>query len=706
MRTLILITIITITLYIVNLEAQEKILYPQTKKTEQTDTYFGTKVDDPYRWLEETGSAETREWIESQNRVTFGYLEKIPYREKIKERLTEIWDYPKYSSPFKAGEYYFFYKNDGLQNQDVLYIQKGLNGTPEVFLDPNTLSKDGTAALVGTSVSKDKKYIAYSLSLSGSDIREIHVVEIATKKRLADRIEWVKFSNANWYKDGFFYTTYGRVTQGNVLTEKNQFPKVYYHKLGTNQGEDLLVYKDDTNPKRSHYVWSSDDEKYLYMSVNEQGQKGNQLFYRSSLHSREGFIPLVTNMDFNIYPIENFGDKVYFFSNENAPNGKVTSADINNYSATLKDVVPEFENSLDDANIVGGKIINVYMKDVTDKAYVYDLDGKFLHEITLPAVGNASGFNGSKDDNTVFYDFVSMTAPKTIYIYDIEKNESKLFRESEVNFDTESYESKQVFYSSKDGTKIPMFIVHKKGLVLDGTNPTFLYGYGGFSVSMKPNFSIPRMILLENGGVYAMACIRGGGEYGKIWHEAGTKLNKQNVFDDFIYAAEYLISEGYTSPGKLACAGGSNGGLLVGAVINQRPELFKVAIPMVGVMDMLRYHKFTIGAAWSRDYGTSEESEEMFRYLLGYSPLHNITVGINYPAVLVTTADHDDRVVPSHSFKYAATLQEKYSGDNPVLIRIETKAGHSSGKPTTKIIQEATDMWSFVLYNLGVKTVY
>lgn len=706
MTKYIFLILIAFTLFTQTITAQNKLTYPTTQKVNQIDTYFGTEIADPYRWLEDTDSPETAEWVKAQNEVTFDYLSKIPFRDKVKKRLTEIWNYPKYTQPFKAGEYYFFYKNDGLQNLDVLYIQKGLDGVPEVFIDPNTLSEDGSTSLSGTSISKDNKYLAYSLSKSGSDINQIYVMEIATKKQLPDMIDWVKFSGASWFRHGFFYGTYQKPDGENELTAKNEYQKVYYHKLGTKQSEDSIVYKDDSNPLRGHYIWASEDEKYLFLSVFEQGKKGNQLYFKNSAMESDSFSPISVDMDFSFYPVQNYDSKVYFFTNKNAPNGKVVAADLADLDKGFSDVLPETDNSLDNINIVGNRMIAIYMIDVTDKALVYDLNGKFLYEVKLPSVGNVFGFEGKKEDKIVFYGFTSMISPPSIYMYDIEKNESRLFRSSEVKFNPDEYESKQVFYSSKDGTKIPMFLVYKKGLKLDGNNPAYLYGYGGFSISMKPAFSISRIILIENGGVFAMPCIRGGGEYGEKWHEAGTKLSKQNVFDDFIAAAEYLIREKYTSPEKLAVAGGSNGGLLVGAVMNQRPELFRVCLPAVGVMDMLRYNKFTIGQAWSRDYGTAEDSDEMFKYLLGYSPLHNIREGVNYPATMVTTADHDDRVVPSHSFKYISTLQEKYNGSNPVIIRVETKAGHGSGKTTEKFIDVITDEWSFIFYNMGITPVY
>lgn len=692
-------------IFAVNAGAQQ-IQYPITKKVEQSDIYFGTTVSDPYRWLEQTDAPETKAWVDEQNKVTFDYLNKIPFRDKIKTRLTELWNYPRYKDPFQNNGNYYFYKNDGLQNQQVLYVQRGMNGIPELVLDPNTFSTDGTIAMMDANISKDGKYLAYAVSKSGSDWREIFVFDLQTKQLTADHIIDTKFGNANWYKNGFFYSHYDRPADENALTSLNEYQKVYYHRIGTKQEDDILIYSDDTNPKRSHYVWSSDAEDHIYLYIYEQGKRGNEIYVKSSPFSREMWKKVYSNYDYYCSPIASYGSKLYMYSQENAPNGKILLADIYEADKPWQTIIPEKENALDRVSIVGDRIITQYMVDVIDKVYIHDLQGKFMHEAVMPGVGNVSGFSGDQGDKQVFYQFTSMLTPSSIYLYDIETNKSTQFKASEVKYNVDDYESKQVFYTSKDGTRIPMFLVYKKGLKLDGTNPTYLYSYGGFNISMKPTFSMTRMILLENGGVYAMPCIRGGSEYGEKWHEAAMKLNKQNVFDDFIAAAEYLIAEKYTSPERLAIGGGSNGGLLVGAVMNQRPDLFKVAFPIVGVMDMLRYHKFTIGAGWSVEYGSSEDNEEMFKYLLGYSPLHNIKSGLNYPATMVMTADHDDRVVPSHSFKYISTLQEMYKGDNPVLIRIESKAGHGSGKPTSKMIEEYTDQWSFMFYNMGVTPNY
>lgn len=683
--------------------AQEKFKYPSAKKGNDTDLYFGAKVADPYRWMENLDSPELKEWIDNENEITSGYLGKIPFREKFKKRLTDIWNFAKYADPFKAGNYYFYYKNDGLQNQYVLYKLKDINSEPEVFIDPNTFSEDGTIALNDISVSKDEKYIAYSVSKSGSDWTEIYVREIETNRQLPDHIENVKFYNAAWFKDGFFYGTYELPQADNVLLRKNEFQKVYYHKLGTDQSEDVLIFEDKNNPEVSSYIWSTDDEKFLFKSVNETGREGNLLYYKYPDKGDAEWIPVITEYGSNVWPIDNIGDKIICMTNNNAPRYKAVAIDAKDVSKQWVTVIPEKENPLNRLSLAGGKLFARYMIDVKSNIQVYDPDGKYLYDADLPGLGTVTGFDGKKTDNKIFYTFASFLTPGTIYIYDIENNSSSLFKKPDIKFNIPDYEEKQVFYLSKDGTIVPMFLVYKKGLKLDGNNPVYLYSYGGFNNSMLPSFSISRTIFLECGGIFAVPCIRGGGEYGEDWHQAAMRTKKQNTFDDFIAAAEYLIKEGYTSNKKLAIAGGSNGGLLVGAVLNIRPDLFAAAVPAVGVMDMLRYQKFTIGAAWVREYGSSEESEEMFKYLLAYSPLHNIKDNVNYPPVLVMTADHDDRVVPLHSFKYTATLQDKYKGPNPVLIRIDTKSGHGLGKPTSKLLQQVTDEWCFVLYNLGME---
>lgn len=682
-----------------------KLNYPETRKTDQVDVYFGVEVPDPYRWLEDDNSAETAEWVKTQNEITFGYLEKIPFRSKIQERLTEIWDYPRYSSPFRAGKYYFFFKNDGMQNQSVLYIQEGLDGEPQVFLDPNTLSEDGTVALSGLSISNDDRWFAYSISKAGSDWNEIYVTEIETREKQPDQLNWIKFSGMAWHGEGFYYSRYDEPKAGEALSGKNEFHKVYYHKLGTDQSADILIYHNPKFPLRNYGASVTEDERFLILSESES-TSGNALYVKDLTKKNADFVQLVEGFEKDYSVLDNIGDQLLVQTNFNAPRQQIVlihpdKPQPENWTV----VIPEKEEVLRGVSIVGGRLVAQYMQDATSRAYIYDFDGAFISEVKLPGIGTMSGMSGKKEDNTAFYTFTSFTFPATIFKFDVAANESMLYRASEIDFDANAYETKQVFYTSKDGTRVPMFITHKKGLKMNGKNPTLLYGYGGFNASLTPSFSVSRLILLENGGIYAMANIRGGGEYGEEWHKAGTKLQKQNVFDDFIAAAEYLVDQKYTSPSKLAIQGGSNGGLLVGACMIQRPDLFKVALPAVGVMDMLRYHKFTIGWAWAADYGSSENEEE-FRYLLGYSPLHTLKDGVEYPATLITTADHDDRVVPAHSFKFAARLQEAHKGKNPVLIRIETSAGHGAGKPTSKIIEEQSDIWAFVFQNLCVKPTY
>lgn len=680
--------------------------YPVTQKVDQTDDYFGTTVADPYRWLEDDNSAETADWVTAQNKVTFSYLEKIPFRSKIKQRIEKIWDFPKYTAPFREGDNYYFFKNDGMQNQYVLYRQKGMDAEPELFLDPNTFSEDGTIALGDLQFSKDGKLVAYSISKSGSDWSEIFVMDAATKAKLEDHVEWVKFSGVSWKDDGFYYSAYDKPADGDALKAKNEFHKVYYHKIGTAQNQDILIHKNDAFPLRNFSAGTTEDESILILSESE-GTSGNSLWAKKLDGTEKPFTLIAEGFEFEYYVLENFGDDLIMMTNENSPKWRLVKVDLNNPAKeNWKVIIPEKDQVLQFVSFIGDKMVAAYMKDATSVAYVYDYDGNSLAEFNLPGIGTLAGISGKKEDNIAFYTFTSFTFPSTIFKYDVANNSSEVFRKPEIDFDVDAYETKQVFYTSKDGTKVPMFIVHKKGIKLNGKNPTMLYGYGGFNVSLTPNFSITRLVLLENGFVYAMANLRGGGEYGEEWHEAGTKLQKQNVFDDFIAAAEFLIAEKYTSSEKLAISGGSNGGLLVGACMIQRPELFKVAMPAVGVMDMLRYHKFTIGWAWASDYGTSEDNQEMFNYLYGYSPLHALKEGVAYPATLVTTADHDDRVVPAHSFKFAATLQEKHKGENPVLIRIDVKAGHGGGKPTAKVIEEYTDEWAFMMYNLGVEPIY
>jgi len=681
---------------------QKRIEYPKTRKTDQKDNYFSTTVADPYRWLEDDNSKETEEWVKAQDSVTFDYLSKIPYRDKIKKRLTEIWNYTKLSSPFKRGHHYFYFKNDGLQNQSVLYIQETLDGPAKVFLDPNKLSADGTVALAGLDVSKDGKYFAYSIARSGSDWNEIFVKDINTGKNLSDHLFWVKFSGISFYKDGFFYSRYDKPAENALLTKSNEFQKVYYHKIGTEQSKDKLIFQNLNNPKRMYGASVTEDERYLCISESE-ATDGNALYIKdfSKRNSKFKKIAEGFNYDYNI--VGNIKNKFFIVTNFEAPRYKLISIDVN--TNKRKDIIPERKDVLKNCSIIAGKLVTSYMKDAHSVIKVYNIDGSFDYDIKLPGIGSCGGLNGKKDEDIAFYTYSSFTTPAIIYKYNFKTKETELYNKPDVKFDPSKYTTKQVFYKSKDGTKIPMFLTYKKGLKLNGKNPTLLYGYGGFNISLTPGFSARRVIWIENGGIFAIANLRGGGEYGEEWHKAGTKLNKQNVFDDCIAAAEYLIKNKYTSPEKLVLKGGSNGGLLVGAVINQRPDLFRVAIPEVGVMDMLRYHKFTIGWAWAGDYGTSEDSIQ-FNNLIKYSPIHNIKENIEYPSVLVTTADHDDRVVPAHSFKYIATLQEKYKGNNPVLIRIETKAGHGGGMPVSKQIDEYTDIWSFIFYNLGINPIY
>jgi prolyl oligopeptidase len=679
--------------------------YPTTKKGDVVDEYFGTKVADPYRWLEDDNSEETKAWVNEQNDVTNTYLSKIPFRDKIKTRFAELYNYPKYSSPFKGGDNYFFFKNDGLQNQSVLYIQKTLESQPEIFLDPNKLSSDGTVSLSTLAVSKDGKYFAYGTASGGSDWNEFFVMEVSTKKKLDDHLKWIKFSGISWKEDGFYYHRFPEPEKGAELSKANQFGQVYYHKLGTKQSEDILVYEDKNNLTRYFGVSTTEDERFLCISFAE-GTNNNGLLVKDLSQPNSQFVTIVGNLDNNYNVVDNIDDKLLIQTDYKAPNYRLILVDPKNPDEkNWIELLPEAKNVLQGVSFIGGKMVVNYLKDASSHVYLYETNGKLIEEIKLPSVGTVGGYNGKKDDNIAFYTFTSFTYPSTIFKFDVNSRKSTMFRRPELNFDFDNYETKQIFYKSKDGTKVPMFIVHKKGIKLDGNNPVYLYGYGGFNASMTPGFSAARLILLENGVVFAMANIRGGGEYGEAWHEAGTKLKKQNVFDDFIAAAEYLVNEGYSSSKKIAIAGGSNGGLLVGAVANQRPDLFKVALPAVGVMDMLRFHKFTIGYAWVSDYGSSENEEE-FKYIYKYSPIHNIKSGVEYPATLVTTADHDDRVVPAHSFKYIATLQEKHKGNNPVLIRIETKAGHGAGKPTSKIIEEVADIYSFVFYNFGITPKY
>jgi prolyl oligopeptidase len=671
--------------------------YPVTKKVDTTDTYFGQTVADPYRWLEDDKSTETAEWVKSQNDVTFGYLNTIPYRDKVKKRLEQLWNYPKYSAPFKNAGKYFFYKNDGLQNQYVLYIQKDLSSEAEVLLDPNSWTSDGTMALSSISVSKNGKYLAYSTSRSGSDWNTIKVMDLDTKQVLNDSINWVKFSGMAWKGDGFYYSRYDK-PKGSDLSTQNQYHKIYFHRMGDDQSKDQLVFEDKNAPLRNFYAQTTEDERFLIISGSE-GTSGNNLTIKDLSVPASQFVTVVEDFKNDHSVFQNIDDKLLLLTNLDAPNQRIVSFTLT-APKIWKDLIKENESRIQNADIVGGKLFVEYLVDASDRIYRFDLNGEKQGEVKLPAIGSV-GFGGKKDDKECFYTFTSFTFPTTIYRYNVDTNQSEIFQKPQIDFDTDAYEAKQIFYTSKDGTKVPMFIVHKKGLELNGNNPTYLYSYGGFDISMTPGFSISRLVWLENGGIYAQPSIRGGGEYGEKWHKGGMMLNKQNVFDDFIGAAEYLIKEKYTSSEKLAIAGGSNGGLLVGATMTQRPDLAKVAFPAVGVMDMLRYEKFTIGWAWATEYGSAKDSAQ-FKNLYSYSPLHNLKPGTSYPATMITTADHDDRVVPAHSFKFAAALQENHTGDNPVLIRIETKAGHGAGKPTAKVIEEQADIYSFAWYNMGV----
>lgn len=680
---------------------EETYTYPETRKDSTVeDDYFGIKVKDPYRWLEDDNSQETGEWVKAQNELTYSYLGKIPFRDKIKKRLTEIWNYEKISTPWKRGKYYFFSKNDGIQNQSVLYVQEGLGGAPKVLLDPNTMDAAGTTSLGGTSVREDGKYMAYTISKSGSDWSEICVLEIATGNFLPDTIHWVKFSGASWKGDGFYYSAYPAPTDGHAYSNKNENNKVYYHKLGTKQSEDKVVYEDARHPYWSFGMGVSDNGKIAALYTTES-TSGNGLKLKN-LEKNGPWKDVDTSFrnDYNI--VEYLDDNsVLISTNNDAPKNRLIKVNVDNPSKeNWKTIIPESNDLLQGVQLSGGKIIATYLHDVTSQLKIFSMEGQEEGQVELPQLGIA-GFSGDKKDSVAFYSFTNYITPGMVYKYNMKTGKSEVFFKPKVDFNGNDYESKQVFYPSKDGTKIPMFITCKKGTKMDGTAPCFLYGYGGFDISIVPDFKIERALFLEAGGVYAVANMRGGGEYGADWHWAGTKCSKQNVFDDFMAAGEYLVKEKYTSHNKLAIHGRSNGGLLIGAVMTQRPDLAKVCIPTVGVLDMLRYHKFTIGYFWASDYGRSDSAQH-FPCLYKYSPLHNVKE-TEYPCTLVTTGDHDDRVVPAHSFKFAATLQEKQKGKNPTLIRIDVNAGHGAGKPTSKLIDEWTDIWSFVFYNLGME---
>ncbi len=684
-----------------------EISYPETRQdTTVHDTYFSEKIGDPFRWLEDDRSEETGAWVKEQNKVTFDYIDKIPFRDAIAYRLEELWNYEKYGTPFKEGDNYYYFKNSGLQNQSVLFGTEGLDGEPFEVLDPNSFSKDGTSSLGGMSFSKDGKHLAYGISEGGSDWRTIHVKDLSSRNQLSDKIEWVKFSSISWYKDGFFYSRYPKPKEGDDLKGQNKFHALYYHQLGTNQSKDKLIFADRRKPKMNVYASVTEDKRFLVASTSES-TSNNRLYFKDLSAGDDAFTPIVEELESNYWVIDNLNDNLLILTNKDAPNYRLISINTKKPQKEFwEEIIPETENVLESVSHSGGKLVARYIKDASSLLKVFSTQGEHEYDIQLPTKGTVGGFSGEKDEDIAFYSFTSFTYPTTIFKFDFKTQKSEVYRSPQVKgINPDDYETKQVFYESKDGTKIPMFITYKKGTKLDGTNPTLLYGYGGFNISIKPSFSVSRMILLENGGIYASANIRGGGEYGQKWHDGGRLLNKQNVFDDFIAAAEYLIENNYTSSDKLAIEGRSNGGLLVGACMTQRPDLFKVALPAVGVLDMLRYHTFTIGHFWKTDYGLSTDSIQ-FQYLLNYSPLHNVEAGTEYPATLVTTADHDDRVVPAHSFKFISELQKNHEGDNPVLIRIDVSAGHGAGKPTSMIISERADILAFMLYNLEENIVY
>lgn len=686
------------------MKAVNSLDYPETKKGAVVDTYFGETVADPYRWLEDDMSEETAQWVKTQNKLTFSYLEQVPYRDTLKQRLEKLMNYEKISAPFTEGDYTYFYKNDGLQNQYVLYRSKD-GGEAEVFLDPNTFSEDGTTSMSGLSFSEDGSLLAYQISEGGSDWRKIIVIDTETKEQVEQALVDVKFSGVSWLgNDGFYYSSYDK-PEGSELSAKTDQHKVYYHKLGQDQGEDTLVF-GDTAEQKHRYVGAkaTKDGRFLFISASVS-TSGNKLFIKDLTKPDSEFVTVVDNTDSDTSVIDNEGSKLFLVTNLNAPNKKVVTVDASNpQPENWQDFIPETENVLN-VTLGGNTFFANYMVDAISKVKQYNKQGELIRDISLPGVGTASGFGGKKEQTTLYYSFTNYKTPGTTYSFDVQSGESKVYRKSGIDFNSDNYTSEQVFYTSKDGTKVPMIITYKSDIKLDGSNPTILYGYGGFNISLTPRFSSTTAAWLEQGGVYAVANIRGGGEYGKEWHKAGTQLQKQNVFDDFIAAAQYLQDKKYTSKKRLALRGGSNGGLLVGAVMTQRPDLFQVALPAVGVLDMLRYHTFTAGAGWAYDYGTSDQSKEMFDYLKGYSPIHNVKAGVEYPATMITTGDHDDRVVPSHSFKFAAELQANQAGTNPTLIRIETNAGHGAGTPTSKIIDLYADMYGFTLYNMGIKSL-
>lgn len=675
--------------------------YPKTKKIDVKDNFFGTTVEDPYRWLENDLSAETKQWVTEENKVTEDYLAQIPFRDAIKKRLTTLWNYEKFSAPFKEGKYTYFFKNDGLQNQAVLYRQIG-DGKPEIFLDPNQFSKDGTSSLAEISFSKDGSLVAYQISDGGSDWRRVIVLNTENKEQIGETLVDIKFSELAWKgNDGFYYSSYDKPKEGSQLSGLTQHHKLYYHKLGTKQSDDKLIFGGQVTPRRYIDAKVTEDQRFLVITA-AVSTTGKELYVQDLSKENSPIVQIVKNFDNNHEVIDSEGEDLLIFTNLNAPNFRLVKAAISNPNPeNWKDVIPETNNVLK-ISTGGHKLFANYLKDATSYVIQFDYNGNKEREIALPGLGTASGFSAKKEEKELYYTFTSYVYPVTIFKYDIASGKSEVYKKSGVKFDPSQYESKQIFYTSKDGTKVPMIITHKKGIELNGKNPTLLYAYGGFNISLTPSFSTSNIVLLEQGGIYAVPNLRGGGEYGEKWHTAGTKMQKQNVFDDFIAAAQYLIDNKYTSTEYLGIAGGSNGGLLVGAAITQKPEMFKVAFPAVGVLDMLRYHKFTAGAGWAYDYGTADDSKEMFEYLYKYSPYHALKKDIEYPATMVTTADHDDRVVPAHSFKFAARLQEYHKGNNPVLIRIETNAGHGAGKPTAMIIEEQADKWAFMFQNMHV----
>jgi prolyl oligopeptidase len=686
-------------------EKESPLSYPEARKGDVVDDYHGTKVPDPYRWLEDPDAPETRAWIEAQNKLTFGFLEAIPGREKIKKRLTELWNYEKYGVPRKEGDNYFFSKNDGLQNQSVLYTAPAIDAEPRVLLDPNQLSADGTVALVGYEISADGTLMAYGLADAGSDWTEWRVRDVATGRDRDDRLQWIKFSSVSWTKDGqgFFYSRFPEPAPGADLRQPNYYHKLYYHRLGTPQAADVLVYERPDQKKWEFHGEVTEDGRYLIITVSKGTDDKYRVLYKDLQDKEAQPVELIDNFDYEYAFINNNGPIFWFKTNRDAPRGRVIAIDTRNPApAHWNEIIPQAAETLHDVHVVADRFLAVYLQDAHTRVKVFDLKGNYVRDVEFPGLGTVTGFGGKRKDKETFYSFTSFTTPGTIYRYDVAVGKSTVFRQPKLTFNPDDYETKQVFYQSKDGTRVPMFLSHKKDFEPNGQAPTYLYGYGGFNIPLTPTFSPANLAWMEMGGVLAVPNLRGGGEYGEEWHQAGTKLKKQNVFDDFLAAAEWLIGHKITTPPKLAIGGGSNGGLLVGACLTQRPDLFGAALPMVGVLDMLRFHKFTIGWAWVDDYGSSDDPEQ-FRALYAYSPLHNIKPGTRYPATLITTADHDDRVVPAHSFKFAAALQAAQAGPAPILIRIETRAGHGAGKPTTKQIEEAADRWAFLVKVLGIE---